>query len=119
MIVDAEDELKAGTGFMLQLHEGLSYVKNLGYTENLTPHYDHFECQSGKVKLMPSDFMVDGVMRFENTSDPDDQSILYAVSSTDGKTKGAYVESYGLYHEDLSSEMIERFKKNIPLKAFC
>lgn len=118
MIANTEDELKAGTGFMLQLHEGINYLRKLGYVENLTSHYDHFECRSGEIKLMPSDFSVDGMMRFENTSDPDDQSILYAISSNDGKTKGAYVDSYGLYHEDLSPEIIERFKKKVPLRAF-
>lgn len=118
MIANARDELKAGTGFMLQLREGLERLEKEGYTENLIGAYDHFECHSGEVKLFPVDFKVDCVMRFENTSDPDDQSILYAISSNDGKTKGAYVESYGLYHDELSPEMIERFKHLITLEAF-
>ena len=118
MIANAKDELKAGTGFMLQLTEGLTFFESEGYTENLIACFDHFECQSGAVKLYPSDFKVDGVMRFENTSDPDDQSILYAISSNDGKIKGAYVESYGLYHDELAPEMIDRFKHLVTLEAF-
>lgn len=118
MIANSKDELKAGTGFMLELREGIAFFESEGYTENLIALFDHFECQSGAVKLYPKDFKVDGVMRFENTSDPDDQSILYAISSNDGKIKGAFVESYGLYHDELSPEMIDRFKHLVTLVAF-
>ena len=118
MIANAKDELQAGTGFMLQLREGIQFMEDLGYNENLISKYDHFEFQSGLHSLKPSEFQVDGFMRFENTSDPDDQSILYAISSKDGQFKGTYVESYGLYHEEMSQDMMERFKHCANLKAF-
>ena len=110
MNTSEEDELEAGTGFMPQMRYGISKFENLGYIENLIAKYDHFECRSGQVKLFPNEFQVDKFMRFENTSDPDDQSILYAISSNDGKIKGTFIESYGLYHEDLSPEILEKFK---------
>jgi hypothetical protein len=118
MIIRAEDELEAGTGFMLQLAEGIQRLEILGFTENLSIRYDHFEARSGEVKLYPGDFKIDGMLRFENSSDPDDQSILYAVSSRDGKVKGAHVESYGLYHEELSPEMLKTFKNQLNTNSF-
>lgn len=97
----------AGTGFMIQPLEVLIRLQRLGYTQNLVPCYDHFEVQSGAVRIFPKDFEVDEVTRFENTSDPDDQSILYAISSPSYGFKGVFLESYGLYHEELSQEMLD------------
>lgn len=107
------DSIKAGTGFMLTMTEALQQLKGQGYTENLVPKYDHFECQSGKFKLYPNDFVVDELVRIENSSDPDDQSAVYAISSPSQKLKGVYVDSYGLYHDDLSNSILERLKDHI------
>ena len=81
-----------------------------GYTENFVPHYDHFVYGNEKIELHPHDIFFDEVIRFEDLSAPEGQSILYAISSPTKNVKGTYVESYGLYHEDLSSSMIERIK---------
>lgn len=118
MLIKPEDELTAGTGFMLELREGIRRIENIGYVANLSSRYDHFEAKSGEIKLYPGQFRIDGMLRFENTSDPDDQSILYAISSSDGELKGAYVESYGLYHEELSPEMLRTFKNQLNTNSF-
>jgi len=108
----SNDILEAGTGFMPGLSEAIDRLSKQGYVENLVAKYDHFESDSGANKFYPEDFVFDGILRIENSSDPDDQSILYLVSTQDG-TKGLYVESYGLYHgEELSKEMIDRFKES-------
>ncbi len=111
-MLDAKSEnvLEAGTGFMMPLVDALHKLQSKGYVENLTPKFDHFECRSGEIKVYPDDMLIDHVYRFENTSDPDDQSIAYAVSCPKAGIKGVYVESYGLYHEELSEEMIQKFK---------
>lgn len=106
----SQDILEAGTGFMIGLAETLKKLEEKGYTENLSARYDHFEAQSGRVQLYPDDFVVDHLIRFENTSDPDDQSVLYAISAPAHGVKGVYVESYGTYHEELSPIMLEAIK---------
>lgn len=103
-----KDMEKAGTGFMINPTEALRELERKGYTENLVPRFDHLELHSGQERLSPDQFEVDGIIRFENTSDPDDQSILYAISF--GDRKGTFLESYGLYHEEMSRPMIEKFK---------
>lgn len=92
---------------MISLTETIPKLVNLGYTENLVPCFDHLSCRMEKIQLYPKDFHVDAIIRFENSSDPDDQSILYAISSTCSQLKGLYVDSYGIYHDELSHEMIE------------
>lgn len=105
-----KDMLKAGTGFMANLADTLRGIQGKGYSENLTPKFDHFEARSGEIRLMPHEFSVDDIVRFENTSDPDDQAILYAISAPSIGIKGVYVESFSLTHDDLSVEMLNRLK---------
>ena len=104
--------MKSGTGQMIKMTDTIRDFEKKGYSENLVSHYDHFSCQSEAVQLYPADMRIDQIIRFENTSDPDDQSILYAVSSKVNPLKGLYVESYGLYHEDLSKTMIDWIKSH-------
>ena len=84
-----------------------------GYTKNLTLKVDHFEVDSGKEKIYPDEFEIDDFVRFENASDPDDQSILYAISSPRHNLKGLFLESYGLYTEETSRSMIEKFRHHL------
>lgn len=105
-----DDMEKAGTGKMQCLADAIEQLKAKGYTHNLTLAYDHFKTEGAEIKLYPKEIFFDEVMRFENTSDPDDQSILYAISSLADDVKGIYVESYGLYHEDISPLIIKRMQ---------
>jgi hypothetical protein len=108
---NTNDTLRAGTGFMLQPSEAIAELTREGYDRNIVARYDHFELDSGRETLFPLDFEVDEILRFENTSDPDDQSILYAISSPSHRLKGLYLESYGVYHEDFSKDMIRRLSQ--------
>ena len=105
-----KDMSGAGTGEMQALSDAMKNLEAKGYTHNFILAYDHFKTEDGKIKLYPKDVFFDEVMRFENTSDPDDQSILYAISSLADDIKGTYVESYGLYHDDISPLMIKRMQ---------
>lgn len=94
----------------LGLTKALADLKAKGYSENFVPCYDHFVYGDEKIELYPHDLFFDDVIRFEDLSAPEGQSILYAISSPKKNVKGIYVESYGLYHDNLSSSMIERMK---------
>lgn len=101
------DMLKAGTGMMMTLVQGIRELRDRGYKDDLVPHYDHFSACSGKIMIYARDIIVDDILRFENSSDPGDTSILYALSDRAGHIKGLYVDSYGTYHDDLSPEILE------------
>jgi hypothetical protein len=107
------DILEAGTGFMISLYEMVTQLEHKGYTENLGAKGDHFEARSGALKLYPKDFVVDKVLRFENTSDPDDQAIIYAISAPDKGVKGIYVDSYGIYQDSISPELLRALREEI------
>ena len=96
---------------MLQPIEAMAEWEERGYTENLVLKGDHFEINDGEISIYPEEFEVDAIVRFENTSDPDDQSILYAISSSKHGIKGLFLESFGLYNEDISSVITEKLKE--------
>ncbi len=102
------DISKAGTGFMIGLTDTIQELEAEGYVENLVPRFDHFECRSSKILIYPNEIEVDKVIRLENTSDPDDQAIVFAISIPKKNLKGLYVDSYGTYHDDLSKDILDR-----------
>lgn len=110
---NSNDTQRAGTGFMESVTDALTYFEKLGYDKNIVPRFDHFEIDSGATKIFPDEFEVDELFRFENTSDPDDQAAVYAISSQKHGVKGVFMESYGLGQEVLSKGMIDRLKKHL------
>lgn len=89
------------------LSEAVNDLKRRGYQEdfNLTPHC--IECNALNLRLNPEDFSVDEYHRFEGMSNPDDNSIVFAISSKDG-LKGTLVDAYGMYSENLTDAMIKK-----------
>jgi hypothetical protein len=72
--------------------EDITDLQNKGYSYdfNLTP--DCLECASLNLQLHPEDFHVDETYRFEGMSNPDDNSILFAISSK-GRIRGILVDA--------------------------
>lgn len=44
-------------------------------------------------------------------SDVDNESVLYAISSTDGKIKGLLVNAYGAYADYASYKLIQKLNR--------
>jgi hypothetical protein len=89
------------------LSEALTDLKKRGYKEdfNLQPHC--IECSALNLQWHPEKFTVDEYHRFEGMSDPDDNSIVFAISSDDG-VKGTVVDAYGMYSENLTEPMVRK-----------
>tara|TARA_R110001592_G_scaffold64751_9_gene198918 strand:+ start:5021 stop:5344 length:324 start_codon:yes stop_codon:yes gene_type:complete len=93
------------------LSEATNALIKKGYTEDLNLKPDCLECLTSKLQLHPEDFEVDAFYRFEGMSDPDDNSIVYAISSKHG-IKGILVDAYGLYSSSLNEAMVQKLKMN-------
>ena len=93
------------------LSEALTDLKKRGYKEdfNLQPHC--IECAALSLQWHPEKFTVDEYHRFEGMSDPDDNSIVFAISSEDG-VKGTVVDAYGMYSENLTEPMVRKLSVN-------
>ncbi|MBK8966159.1 MAG: phosphoribosylpyrophosphate synthetase [Lewinellaceae bacterium] len=91
------------------LVEALEGLKNRGYVHDFNLQSSCVECPDLDLRLHPQDFEIREVYRFEGMSNPDDNSVLYAIESNTG-VKGVLVDAYGVYSEALSPEMIARLK---------
>ena len=89
--------------------ETLNKLKAEGYELDFNLAMDCVECKARKLKLYPSEFVIDSYYRFEGASVPEDNAIIYAISSKDG-LKGTILDAYGIYADSITSEMLERLK---------
>jgi hypothetical protein len=91
------------------LTEAIAELKKGGYVNDFNLHPEWIECPPLQLKFGPTEFHVDEVHRFEGMNDPDDSSVLYAITSSVG-VKGLLVDAYGAYAESMSSLMIKKLR---------
>ncbi len=60
--------------------------------------------------MSPEDFKIVKVYRFEGASNPDDQSVLYAISSSKFEVKGVLVNGYGISADIVTDAIIAKLK---------
>lgn len=90
------------------LVEAINGLKAQGYTEDFNIKENYIDCNNGKYQLSPDEFNVDKVFRFEGESDPEDQCVLYAISSEKHNLKGLLVNAYGVYSETGANEIMKK-----------
>jgi hypothetical protein len=79
------------------LVEATNDLMKRGYTENLSLEGDTVDDKEKKVQMTADDFEIDEFYRFEGASNPDDNSIVYAVTSRKYGLKGVLVNAFGTY----------------------
>lgn len=82
-----------------------------GYPHNFNIKEDCIECSTLKLNLKPEEFEIDEKHRFEEMSDLDSESVLYAISSKNGDVKGLLVNAYGTYADTASFELIQKLNR--------
>jgi len=93
------------------LVDALKDLKARGYTQYFEMEHDTIYCGLLDLRLGPEAFTVDEVYRFEGDSNPDDSSVLYAISSSTG-VMGILIDAYGVYAENLSFDMARKLQIN-------
>jgi len=92
------------------LSEAMNKLKTEeGYTYDFNLLDEHLENKKEGEKYKADEFEVDKVLRFEGMSNPDDNSVLYAISTKNGR-KGLLTDAYGVYSGQVSKELIEKLK---------
>ena len=76
---------------------------------------DTFRGEKGGVRAMacghvhqPAELMIDAIERFEGASDPDDQVIVLAISSSVDGCRGTYTVPYGKNMSVIDSDLISQ-----------
>lgn len=78
-----------------------------GYEHDFNLLDEKIELKTEKETFGVEEFEVDKVLRFEGMSNPDDNAILYAITTTN-KRKGVLVDAYGAYSGQISKEMLDK-----------
>ena len=86
----------------------LKALKGKGYTMDFNIAFDKIICKDNNFCLNPQEFEITEVYRFEGATDPGDEDVVYAVESKDGKMKGVLTSAYGMYADDISTDMIKK-----------
>ncbi|MDO5510885.1 MAG: phosphoribosylpyrophosphate synthetase [Weeksellaceae bacterium] len=91
------------------LSEAIEGMKKEGYTEDFNLTENEIKCMGTELCYNPESFEIHNALRFEGMSNPDDNSVLYAIEANDG-TKGLLVDAYGAYAEAISPKMARKLR---------
>lgn len=91
----------------------LEILKKRGYVDDYSVTEKQLKSPSGEV-FNPADFQIDETYRFDVLTDPDDQSVLYAISSPKRQKKGVLINGFGIYADSAKSELTEDLRDLSP-----
>ena len=92
------------------LSETINGLKKEGYSLDFNIRQEYLICDGTNAVLSPDDFKIDKVYRFEGESNPDDQAILYAISSLKFNVKGVLVNGYGISSKSATDALIANLR---------
>lgn len=92
------------------LSQTVNALRLEGYTMDFNILQERIICHQTNTELSGDDFTIDKVYRFEGASNPDDQSILYAISSLKFDVKGLLVNGYGISADAATDVIIAKLK---------
>ncbi len=88
------------------LIEAISYYKSLGYIEDFNIEQNYLACSNATFKILPNEFKVDNFYRFDAMTNPEDESIIYAISSEKYNIKGILINGYGASSERTTNDLL-------------
>jgi len=98
------------------LVDALDDLRKRGYEADFATDTSCLYCGDLDLRLYPEQFNIDEVYRFEESSDPGDNVVLFAISSSTG-LKGTLVDGYGAYSGKLSFEMAKKLQNHTVMQT--
>ncbi|MBS3738674.1 phosphoribosylpyrophosphate synthetase [Mesohalobacter halotolerans] len=92
------------------LSQQINELKKQGYTNDFNLDDDKITDKALDSSYLPDQFNVDKVYRFEGMTNPADNSILYAITTSDGR-KGLLVDGYGVSGGQISKQLQEKLNR--------
>jgi len=89
--------------------EAVGGLRTRGYTANFEFLHNAFRAVDSGKTFTAEELTIVEHHRFEGTSDPDDESIIYAIQCTDG-TQGTLVDAFGIYANPELETFLEKVK---------
>lgn len=70
-------------------------------------------CVHNNQELAPEEFEIDEIYRFEGMTDPEDSSIVFAISSKDNSIKGLVINGYGATFSSKNAQLVEHLMRHV------
>lgn len=96
----------------LGLADTIRALRVKGYIKDFNFSGDILDSHTGKLSASEDEYVIEQVFRFDVMSDPDDQSILYAIHSIKTGHKGILVNGFGIYSETQTNKMVDKLLKS-------
>ncbi|NUM32776.1 MAG: hemerythrin domain-containing protein [Bacteroidetes bacterium] len=98
--------------------EALTELHKKGYTLDFSilDEQDCIYCHNQNHSLSADEFVIDEIYRFEGDTDPGDEMIVYAISSSKHNLKGVLTNAYGIYSDSKNSKIVEKLKYKVTSK---
>lgn len=96
---------------MKTVSEVINDLQKEGYTIDFNLKENCPECHGNYLRLHPEDFIIDKHYRFEGISDPEDEAVVYAISSLKQNLKGVLVNGYGISSDPLTEDTVRAIKQ--------
>ncbi|MCW5898518.1 MAG: phosphoribosylpyrophosphate synthetase [Flavobacteriales bacterium] len=90
------------------LSQAVNDLQRRGYTDDLQLGGHCVVCGVKGRSLDPAEFHIDEFHRFEGDTNPEDQSIVYAISSELHDVKGLLISAYGMDASAMTQEMVRK-----------
>lgn len=90
------------------MSEAVNDLAKRGYTYDFNIDKNHLASESLPHRLSPTDFEIDEFYRFEGITNPEDESIVYAISSEKYGVKGVLVNAFGRDADPASAELVSK-----------
>jgi hypothetical protein len=91
------------------LVDALNDLKKRGYDADFEPDSNCLYCNNLDLRLSEAEFKVDEVHRFEVDTNPEDNAVVYALTSDTG-VKGTIVDGFGASAENISFDMAKKLQ---------
>lgn len=98
---------------MLTVTEVLQKLKEEGYTIDFNVNDNCIVCHGNSLKINPEDFVVDNHYRFEGATDPGDEAIVYAISSSKHNLKGILINGYGISSDPATDKIVASLNEKV------
>ncbi len=99
---------------METLREALERLEGLGFRETFRAAPNGELEVRGQPPFAPETLVVEETVRFEGETDPQDEAVLLALRSRDGRVRGTFLAMYGPQTEPACAAAMQRLAPDPP-----
>lgn len=101
----------SGGSEMETLTEAIARLERRGFDAELIARPGGLLERDREGAVAPETLVVEEIVRFEGTSDPQDEAVLFALRSEDDRLRGTFLSTYGPHTGPENAAVLERLRR--------